>query len=141
MYTNYTNKQRTAKNKSGKLIFPQLSYTLVGVFFDVQNTLGRFSREKQYCDEIEQRLKSLSIPYKREVRYRNSGNIIDFLIDGKLIVEAKAKRVITKDDYYQTQRYLQLLKIKLGLLINFRNRYLKPIRVVRIDTDIRGKFV
>jgi len=141
MYTNYTNKQRTAKNKSGKLIFPQLSYTLVGVFFDVQNTLGRFSREKQYCDEIEQRLKSLSIPYKREVRYGSSGNIIDFLIDGKLIVEAKAKRVITKDDYYQTQRYLQLLKIKLGLLINFRNRYLKPIRVVRIDTDIRGKFV
>ena len=57
-----------------------------------------------------------------------------------MVLELKAKKVITKDDYYQIQRYLQMLNIKLGLLVNFRNRYLKPIRVVRIDTDARSKF-
>ena len=141
MNTNYTNRGNVTTDRIGKLIFPQLSYIIVGICFDVHNQLGRFARERQYCDELERRLKSVSLHYKREVRDKNSSNIIDFLIDGKLIIEAKAKRVITKDDYYQTQRYLQALNIKLGLLINFRNRYLKPIRVIKIDTDLRKKFV
>ena len=134
MNTNHT-------NKNSKLIFPKLSYIIVGVCFDVHYALGRFVREKQYCDEIEQRLKSLKLPYKRELLINSSGNVIDFLIKDKLIIEAKAKRVITRDDYYQIQRYLQTLNIKLGFLVNFRNRYLKPIRVVRIDTDARRKFM
>jgi len=53
----------------------------------------------------------------------------------------KAKPLILKNDYYQTQRYLQALNIKLALLINFRNRYLKPIRVIKIDTGAKKKFV
>jgi len=39
-----------------------------------------------------------------------------------------------KTDYYQTQRYLHALNKNLALLINFRNRYLKPIRVIKIGT-------
>lgn len=134
MNTNHTNKNST-------LIFPKLSYIIVGVCFDVHNQLGRFSREKQYSDVLEEKFKILRIPYKREARVKNSGNIIDFLIDNKLIIEVKTKRTITKEDYYQTQRYLQALNVKLGLLVNFRNRYLKPIRVIRIDTEVKKKFV
>jgi hypothetical protein len=44
------------------------------------------------------------------------------------------KRILTKEDYYQLQRYLQESRAKLGLLVNFRNKYIKPKRVVRIDT-------
>jgi len=39
------------------------------------------------------------------------------------------------------QRYLQTANLKLGLLVNFRNRYLKPVRIVKIETDARHKFV
>ncbi len=63
------------------------------------------------------------------------------IVDGKLILEVKAKRLVAKEDFYQLQRYLQATRKKLGLLVNFRNRYLKPIRVVRIDTDARTRFV
>ncbi len=61
-------------------------------------------------------------PFGREKQYGD-------LIEKKL----KAKRLITKEDYYQTQRYLQESRIDLALLINFRNKYIKPIRIVRIE--------
>ena len=73
------------------------------------------------------------MPYKREISIANTGNILDFLINNKVILEVKAKRVITKADYYQTQRYLQESKAKLGIIINFRNKYLSPKRIVRIS--------
>jgi len=58
-----------------------------------------------------------------------------------MILELKTKPMILKEDYYQTQRYLQASDIKFALLVNFRNRYLKPIRVLKIETDARKKFI
>ncbi len=135
MNTNDTN------GRSNKLIYPELSYLVTGICFAVHNHLGRFSREYRYCDAIKQRLKEASIPYERERRIGQSGNQLDFWFDGKLVLEVKAKRLITKEDFCQPQRYLQSTRKKLGLLVNFRNRYLKPIRIIRIDTDARTKFV
>jgi len=91
-------------------------------------------------EEREEKLKELSIPYKREHTKEESGNRVDFLIDDKIILEVKAKRFLLKEDYYQLQRYLQSCDKKLGLLVNFRNRYLKPKRIVRIDTSAKSKF-
>jgi len=134
MHTNNTN-----KNKG--LIYPELSYAITGLCFNVHNQLGRYAREKQYSDIMEQELSGSKIPYKRECVIKNTGNIVDFLIDDKIILEIKAKNVVFKDDYYQLQRYLQISDKKLGLLINFRNRYLKPIRIVKINTAAKFKFV
>ena len=136
MHTKYTNNTNIEK-----VIHPELSYIITGICFDVQNNLGRFAREKQYCDAVEEKLKELKIPYKRELVVGDTGNVVDFLIGDKIAIEVKAKRFITKDDYFQTQRYLQALKIRLGLLVNFRSKYVKPVRIVRIDTDSRQKFL
>ncbi|MDO8574283.1 MAG: GxxExxY protein [bacterium] len=133
MDTNYTNKR--------KIIYPELSYLVNGICFDTHNAIGRFAREKQYCDLLESKFKEAKVPYLREYRVEKTGNIVDFLIDDKIILEVKSKRLILKEDFYQAQRYLQATGKKLAFLVNFRNRYLKPIRVVRIDTDIRAKFV
>lgn len=123
------------------LIYPKLSYLITGICFQTHNEIGRFCREKQYCDLLEQKFKKQNIQYYREYKIINTGNIIDFLIENKVILEIKSRPYIKKEDYYQIQRYLQRLNIKLGLLINFRNRYLKPVRIIRIDTDAKNKFI
>lgn len=123
-----------------KLIYPKLSYLLTGVCFEVHNKLGRYAREKQYGDCFEEKLSQLKISFIRESSIMNSGNRVDFLVDNKVVVEFKTKPVITKDDYYQVQRYLQSSGVKLALLVNFRSKFLKPARVIRIDTDAKKKF-
>ena len=86
-----------------------------------------------------QELKEKKISYIREFDIGN-GNIVDFVVEDKVILEAKAKRLVEREDFYQLQRYLQFSGKRLGLLVNFRNRYLKPTRIIRIDTDARKKF-
>ena len=119
-----------------QILFPNLSYKLTGLCFKVHNQLGRFAREKQYADLLETLLKENQIPHKREYEITNltqnipKGNRVDFLIDNKILLDIKAKKFITKGDYNQMQRYLQASGIELGLIVNFRNTYLKPKRVL-----------
>lgn len=120
-----------------KVIYPQLSYALNGIFFDVHNELGSHCREKQYGDAIEELLKLKGIEYKRELSLENESNLIknnsnraDFLVENKIIIEVKAKRVIGREDYGQTQRYLKVLNLKLGIIVNFQQKYLSPRRIL-----------
>lgn len=128
--------------KPGKaeLIYPELSYLITGILFEAHNEKGRYAREKQYGDFIEKKLKELGIPYKREIIIADSGNTLDFIIENKIVLELKNKTILTKQDYFQLQRYLQTTGIKLGILVNFRYKYLKPIRIVRIDTISKAKY-
>jgi GxxExxY protein len=68
--------------------------------------------------------------YIREQRIADTGNITDFIIQNKVIIELKSKPFLLKVDYYQLQRYLHSTQIKLGILVNFREQYLNPKRVL-----------
>jgi len=91
-----------------KLIFSDLTYKINGILFKAHNQLGRYGNEKQYGDLIEKYLKDFKI---------------------------KSRRIITKEDYYQVRRYLDALKLKLGIIVNFRNLYLRPKRI--LNSSIR----
>jgi len=122
---------------SNKLVYGQLSYKLTGVLFYIHNQLGRYCNHQQYCDSIENELKKINLSYKRE-EYINLSfegeksfrNKFDFLIENKIILEIKAKRIISKEDYYQTKRYLKALNKELGIIVNFRDKFLKPKRIL-----------
>lgn len=120
-----------------KIIFPELSYKINGILFKVHNNLGRLCNEKQYADAVEELLKGNDTKYEREkvIPESFSGeqkgrNKVDFIIESKIILEIKAKRLLLREDYYQVRRYLQALNLKLGILVNFRNQYIKPRRIL-----------
>ena len=127
-------------NKQPKLIYKELSFKVNGLLFNVHNELGRYCREKQYGDVFENFLKASGLVYEREKPVgvekidNKRTNIVDFTVDNKIALEFKTKPLISKEDYYQIQRYLQASGLKLGLMVNFRNKYLRPIRIVRIDS-------
>jgi len=127
-------KQITTNNKiNEKVLCPELSYSITGILFSVHNELGQYAREKQYGDLIEKKFDEIKINYKREFAILNTGNILDFIVEDKIILELKNTRILTKEHYRQIQNYLQQAQVKLGLLVNFRSKYLKPIRIIRID--------
>ncbi len=119
-----------------QILFPELSYKITGLCFKVHKQLGRFAREKQYADLLETLLKENQITHKRECEITNlvqnipKGNRVDFLINNEILLDIKAKKFITKEDYIQMQRYLQASGKELGMIFNFRNTYLKPKRVL-----------
>ena len=85
------------------LIYPELSYLIVGICFSAHNELGPYAKEKYYANLIENKLKESQISFKRELIIGDTGNITDFIIEKKIILEVKAKRILTKDDYFQLQ--------------------------------------
>lgn len=122
------------------IIEKELSYKINGLFFKIHNDLGRYCREKQYGDYFEKLLKDENISYEREKELplnqidNQFTNIVDFVINNRLLVDFKAKSIVTKDDYYQMNRYLDASGFKLGMIVNFRNKFLKPIRVIRANS-------
>jgi GxxExxY protein len=126
-----------------KLLYESLTYKLNGIFFDVHNELGRRGNEQQYADAVEERLKEQGIAYVREhvlppafVGERPGRNRVDFLIEGVVVVELKAKTSLSREDYAQMLRYLAALNCKLGMIVNFHQRHLVPKRVINPDAPL-----
>lgn len=121
---------------SDKIVYRELSYRITGLLFKVHRELGKMCRERQYGDAFEKLLKEQVVKYEREKALPipaidNPGtNIVDFSVGDKVLIDFKAKPFVTKDDYYQMNRYLDASGYKLGLIVNFHNTYLKPIRVI-----------
>ena len=121
----------------GKIIFSELSFKINGILFKTHNNLGKYCNEKQYADYIEKLLKESSLKYEREKIIppgfegeKIGRNKIDFLIEDEIVLEIKSKKLISKNDYYQTKRYLVALNKKLGILVNFRANYIYPKRIL-----------
>lgn len=119
------------------IYYPELSYIVTGLFFQIHNQHGRFKTERQYCDYFEELLKQVGFKYIREKEINKvfadiieQGNIPDFIIENKIIVDFKCKKFITKDDYFQMIRYLECANLPLGMIVNFRSTYLKAKRVI-----------
>lgn len=125
-----------------EIIYKDLSFELNGLFYEVQNNLGNACSEKQYQNALEFKLKSNNLNYEREkdllfkLKEGNiSGNKADFVIDDKMVVDLKAKKYITREDFKQMIRYLRAGNYKLGLIVNFKGSKVTIKRV--INSDIR----
>jgi len=119
------------------IIYSDLSYKINGILFQIHNKLGKYYNEKQYCDLLEEYLKESKLIYEREkilpVSFEGETkgrNKVDFLVENKIVLEIKAKRIITREDYYQARRYLSALNKKICFIVNFHSEYIKPKRIL-----------
>ena len=119
------------------IIHPELSYKINGLCFKVHTELGKTRSERSYADAFEVKLKEAGIKYLREVPLAPScegeqgrRNVPDFIIEGIIILDTKAKRACTREDYYQMKRYLSVANMRLGIIVNFQEEHLHPKRVL-----------
>ena len=122
------------------ILHKDLSYKITGLLFKTHQELGYFKNEKQYSDYFEELLRKNGLKYDREYRFEDfqygQGRvrcICDFIIEDKIILEFKVKDFIDKKDYYQAQRYLSTLNLKLAVIVNFRQKRLSPKRVLNSE--------
>jgi GxxExxY protein len=82
-----------------KLIYPELSYLLVGAMFSVYNRMGFGYHEKYYQRAFAKELQFLKLKYKKEglvkISYRETiigRYFVDFLVENKIVVEIKVAK-------------------------------------------------
>jgi len=123
-----------------KLIYPELSYQIVGILFKVQNELGNKYQEKYYQRAIEVELRNQNIKYSKEIlidlKYgeeKIGKYFLDFLIDDKIILETKTIPQLQPRDFKQVLAYLKAKNLKLGIIANFRNDKVIYRRILNAD--------
>ncbi len=123
-----------------KVIYKELSYKIVGILFEVFNELGYGYKEKYYQKAIALLLKENNILFQEQLLYRikfrgkNLGNqFLDFLIEGKIILEIKRGNYYSKHNIQQVKQYLKVTNKKLAILANFTDKGVKTMRVLNIQ--------
>jgi len=131
-----------AANKKINLEYKELSYELVGILFEVYNELGYGYKEIYYQKAIKQFLEEKHIPCKEQAPFKLSfhGKIIgrfylDFLIDGKIVLEIKKGNYFSKRNIEQINEYLKATGMRLAILANFTLNGVKFKRIVNIPRD------
>lgn len=126
------------KNDSN-LVYPRLSYEIVGVLFDVYNDLGYGYQEKYYEKAVAKGFKQAGLGYKEQlhVPFKFKGQKIgdyylDFLVEDKIVVELKKGDRFSKKNIEQVYAYLKVKDLKLGILAQFSTNGLKFKRVLNI---------
>jgi len=104
---------------------------------EVHKQLGSGFLESVYQSALAHELSLNNIPYeeqyKIDVGYKNKvvGFFkVDFLVDGKVVVEIKATKGLIELDEAQLINYLKATGIRVGLLINFGKSSLETKRRV-----------
>ncbi len=127
--------------KRNDLIYPELSYKIIGCAFDVYNSLGGGHHEKYYQRALAEMFKEKGLNTTQQVYYPLAfngkivgKNFLDFLVENKLIVEIKKGNNFSKKHIDQVLEYLKNSKIKLAILINFGLNEVSFKRIVNFDS-------
>jgi GxxExxY protein len=121
------------------LLYPKESYKITGALYEVHKELGPGLLEKVYQEALEKELRMQGIPFEREKSFNISykGEVLeqiyiaDFVCYDKIVVELKAVEALLPIHTAQVINYLTITGYKLGLLVNFNARQIKPERIVR----------
>ena len=120
----------------------EITRKIIGLAIKIHQTLGPGLLESVYQQCLFYELRNANIKVEKEVlvpiTYENmkfeTGFRMDLLVENKIVIELKAVETIHDKHISQVLTYLKLSNNKIGLLINFNEKYLKD-GVKRIIID------
>ena len=123
--------------KRDDLIYPELSYKLIGTAFKVFNDTGYGMNEKFYQKIFAKELESENLNFDKEklIKINYQGEevgryFLDFIVDNKIVVELKVR---PRFGYVHVKQVMDCLKTtgyKLAILIYFTRDGVKYRRVI-----------
>ena len=125
--------------KRQDLIYPELSYRILGCAYKVHNELGGGLKEDVYQKALALEFQKQSIQFNEQqgIPVEYGGKIIkrkrgDYVVENLITVEIKSGKRIRYKDFKQTKEDLILQNYKLGLLIVFGREHVTHKRVLNL---------
>lgn len=127
------------KLKRNDLVEPELSFKVVGILYEAHNELGYGFAESVYQRAVAAGLKKAGVKFQEQVYapvvyqgQKISSGYLDFVIEGKLVLEIKKGDRFAKFHIEQVHQYLLSKKLKLGILAYFGPKKLHFKRIVNL---------
>jgi len=124
-------------NKNADLLYPELSYKIVGAVYAVWKNLGSGYKEVVYQKALEREFENRGLCFtpQKIVPIIYEGKKVgaytpDFVVDEKIILELKHLPQLTFREKKQIWHYLKGTEYKLLILVNFGGRDIEIIRWV-----------
>ena len=125
-----------------KIIHEELSGKIIGIAMEVLNELRPGLDEKLYeramAIELRRQGHVISVQSSFPVFYRAEliGNLVpDLIVDEAIIIDPKVVSAFTETHIAQMVGYLNITRLELALLLNFKSARLDWKRVVRRQSD------
>lgn len=120
------------------IVFPELSYKIIGAAYRAFDQLGWGMLEKYYQRALAEELKLLGIKFVKEfpieISYSQSGSIgryfADFLVGENTLVELETRPRLGYVHLRQVLEYLRRAHLKLAILIYFTKEGVRYRRVL-----------
>ena len=120
-----------------KLILKAETEKLIGFAFEVLNEVGHGLHEKIYENALTVLFKQHGVAFDQQRRFPvlfrgvEVGEFVpDLIAFGSVIVDTKVIDRITDHDRGQMLNYLRIIKLRVGLILNFKNARLEFERIV-----------
>ena len=128
--------QYQRKDQENHILFPELSYKIMEIAFEIHNQLGPGFTEDIYEHAFQYELDCRKISYKKQqpiqIIYKGvelGSYRLDLLIENMVIVEIKAVAALIPLHKQQILSYLKATGCRLGILINFGSSKVEAQRI------------
>ena len=112
--------------KRDDLIYPELSYDIVGALFEVFKELGPGYKEQSYQRAVAKMFRHKELKFREQepvtITFKDERigiNYLDFCVEEKVIVELKRGDYFSHHAIQQVNQYLKATGLKLALLACF----------------------
>ncbi len=114
------------QKQESKLLYPELTEKIIGVYYDVYNEIGHGFLESVYGNCMQIALTQAGLAVQREilipVMFRNHdvGQFrSDLLVEKLVLLELKAVQNLDRCHVAQVLNYLRAAELEVGVLLNF----------------------